>query len=385
MGPAEIVFGCLPDPEWFERACEGDFDRNELYHCASDILTYLVTAFGGRDRILAAFDDPLLKGLLDILDEAGITPRELKDNDAHKYRCWSDGLRMLAWKQLGNGTEAGRRYTPKTRRVLEYLRWVVLGRKDVTCMVRKPWSSKNPETLSWGAPTDLRRLFAGGFSDRCSYCSAFGARHQCVSCQPRGDEHHESGTVYCNERCLRYHSPVHAASCKETRGLIRRVQLFQDAFNTYLTNIECPVSDEGHSQPVNTIPHHTIAVLSTASGLEFAFDPTAAQFGWKEYLSPWSVYRERRVDLLYDQEVARPLSPACALTRQEARNPGRFDWDSARAAQEIVEDAKARFRNNTLECGALDCSDAEFQAGRRALRVLHEVWVERWASRKGLL
>ncbi|KAL1868903.1 hypothetical protein Daus18300_005739 [Diaporthe australafricana] len=87
---------------------------------------------------------------------------------------------------------------------------------------------------------------------------------------------------------------------------------------------ECPVSEEGHSQLVNTIPHHTIAVLSTASGLKFAFDPTAAQFGWKEHLSPWSVYRERRVDLLYDQEVARPLSPSRALTRQE-RYPKEVD------------------------------------------------------------
>lgn len=44
-------------------------------------------------------------------------------------------------------------------------------------------------------------------------------------------------------------------------------------------------------------PRHTVSQLTTASGLKFAFDPTAAQFGWKENLAPWDIYEQRRIDL----------------------------------------------------------------------------------------
>lgn len=234
MGPVEIVFGCLPDPEAFERSCEGDLDCRTIYNCAHEMLTYLVAVFRGRGRILAAFDDPLLRGLLSILDHVGYTPLGPKDDVSRKDHYWREGLRSLAWDQLRKGTEAERRYMPHTRRVLEYLRWVVLGRKDLTCRVRKPWAPTSPKTLNWNSQLDLRRLFVDRLFGRCSYCSTTNASHRCVSCQPRGDEHLLSGTVYCNERCLRNHSAVHAASCKNTRELFRRALLFQDAFNQYL-------------------------------------------------------------------------------------------------------------------------------------------------------
>lgn len=150
-------------------------------------------------------------------------------------------------------------------------------------------------------------------------------------------------------------------------------------------NVECPVLDDKNKNSFNTTPYHTIAVLSTASGLEFAFDPTAAQFGWKEHLAPWALYRERRVDLLYYQEVCRPLDPFRTPTRQKPRRSVGFQWKYECAAEGLVENAKACLPDNTLEGGVLDRSEADFEAQRSALRVAQECWVVGWASREGLL
>lgn len=43
---------------------------------------------------------------------------------------------------------------------------------------------------------------------------------------------------------------------------------------------------------------HIVVRLTLRCGLQFAFDPTAAQYGWREVLSPWESYKTHRMRLI---------------------------------------------------------------------------------------
>lgn len=84
---------------------------------------------------------------------------------------------------------------------------------------------------------------------------------------------------------------------------------------------------------------HTVGLLTTQSGQQFAFDPTAAQFGWKKNLAPWEPYRRRRVDKEYGVDACEPLDRERVRTKQ-TRMPEdpvlQQDWKCKCAAEEIA-------------------------------------------------
>lgn len=49
---------------------------------------------------------------------------------------------------------------------------------------------------------------------------------------------------------------------------------------------------------VSGITTHVAVRFTLRCGLQFAFDPTGAQIGWREVLSPWNSYQAHRVRLL---------------------------------------------------------------------------------------
>lgn len=88
----------------------------------------------------------------------------------------------------------------------------------------------------------------------------------------------------------------------------------------------------------NISPRHTVCRLTTSSGLQFAFDPTAAQFGWQEHLAPWDVYEKQRVDLGAKSWICEPLFSTRWPTirhRPEDHWRGLDDWKSTCAAEEM--------------------------------------------------
>lgn len=84
---------------------------------------------------------------------------------------------------------------------------------------------------------------------------------------------------------------------------------------------------------------HTVARLTTASGHQLAFDPTAAQFGWLEKLAPWERYKRRRIDVEYSSAVFEPLGKLTHLTKH-TRMPSDptlgKDWKDTCVAEEMV-------------------------------------------------
>lgn len=98
---------------------------------------------------------------------------------------------------------------------------------------------------------------------------------------------------------------------------------------------------------------HTVALLTTRSGRNFILDPTAAQFGWKEYLAPWETYDPCRIEFLQLSEVrkvhGRPRTPTEHTLRPRSE-AGRKNWTSKVVAENILEIAEATF----MEKGGLD-------------------------------
>ncbi|KAI3399141.1 hypothetical protein diail_7720 [Diaporthe ilicicola] len=460
-GPLNIVFACLPDPDELERSYASDSDSLTIYNTAHEMLSYLVTVFG-QDWLGSAFDaDPLLNGLLSILYVANNPkPSESRAGrvERYKYGVWWQGLRYFAW-EMRDEIDI-RRYNPPTIRLLEYLRWAVQGRKDVTCKVQKPRAPVDLELLNSTAQLDLRCLFSDRFSGVCRNCYTSGARLQCISCQQAGYDHWFSGAVYCDQACLEENRIVHATFCKETRDLHRCARLFQDAFDQLLLviqheipftalmkdglvqRVECDVPSSKSllvgfspyldlSKPevvaalnswrccaiqvyaqvlldyfirpschsirycdfvpknahitvnietdFNSSPLHTVSLLTTRSGLEFAFDPTAAQFGWQENLAPWWLYRRRRVDLLVN--LSRPITLVPRPSKSGKVHYRNFTW----AAEEIVDIAKACLPNGRVGGGVLDFSEEDFEAQRVALKQALKVWMTHWGVQKGFL
>lgn len=98
---------------------------------------------------------------------------------------------------------------------------------------------------------------------------------------------------------------------------------------------------------------HTAALLTTRSGRDFVLDPTAAQFGWKEYLAPWETYDPCRIEFLQPPEVRKVHEPPRTPTKHTLRprsEAGRSNWTSKVVAENILEIAEATF----MEKGGLD-------------------------------
>lgn len=228
-GLANILFGCLPDPGAFERSYTDMAEIERIFNGSQEFLSYLQVALAENVSVLQDADERVT-GLFNIGRRlAALDPGSLYHY--HRYQLWQNDLRVLAWEKRHISQPD---YMQHTVDLLEYLKWEVQGRKDMSCRVQKPWKFSSPEELSRSAPSDLSRVIPDDSYSACAHCSTPGATLRCVSCQPSEDHRTVAGIAYCNETCLKKHSGVHAASCKEIRDLARRTRLFQVAFNLYL-------------------------------------------------------------------------------------------------------------------------------------------------------
>lgn len=90
---------------------------------------------------------------------------------------------------------------------------------------------------------------------------------------------------------------------------------------------------------------HTVTRLNLSSGTRYAFDPTTAQFGWKEYLAPWDEYacrRTHRIDEIVPLEKVNDTQ--VPVLESELRSGTDPEVDRAKdvAAAELVKVLRAR-------------------------------------------
>lgn len=107
--------------------------------------------------------------------------------------------------------------------------------------------------------------------------------------------------------------------------------------------------------------------MTLPSGLQYVFDPSAAQFGWKEYLAPWDEYARRRVHLIDMVNVIEPPSDTQRPKGDNANplgfHPG-FYQAKKHVAAELVE--VVRSRKGGLRA-LLKLSDGQFDEAKKKL------------------
>lgn len=225
-GLVNILIGCLPNREafeWFHRDARGVV---RILDGFQEFLKYLRNALGKNLKAVCGTDE-LVAGLFNMRPRSAAP----EPGSLDWYQFLLNNLRLLAWDKRGIKRH---HYMRHTFRLLEYLRWEVQGRKDLTCQFQKPGTFLSPEELNKSAPSNLSLLSPDDSYYLCTHCSAPGATLPCALCLPSREHQTVSGIAYCNETCLESHKDAHAASCEETRRLIRRASLFQIAFNLYL-------------------------------------------------------------------------------------------------------------------------------------------------------
>ncbi|KAK7696796.1 hypothetical protein SLS64_014198 [Diaporthe eres] len=377
--PVNLFFGCLPSPESHEM-CDGeDGGRAHLvdaYHHAYEVLKYFVLV-QGENEVKIQYTDAVHNKLFEFLYPA--------DGRAiSSFTQWSADILRLVW-EVPRGGDIRMLHTVQTQDLIEYLRWLIRGRKEVFCTVQKLWATVDQAELRARAYDDLSRLPDNTLLGNCANCSAEGAGLRCTCCCIDPKQDHGAGTAYCSHKCREADSKRHAVSRQETRELSRCTILFQIAFVQYLLSINyqvgytvsaydgmvkvflggsapldltpestyqgvspdlnlslpeveaalhafncCAIKDparslleyffrssstsiefvdfipkNAHTQVLehhagvrprfNTTPMHTVAILRTKSGLQFVLDPTAAQYGWKENISPQETYARCRI------------------------------------------------------------------------------------------
>lgn len=225
-GLVNVLIGCLPDCEAFERYYRDVQEVVRILDGFQEFLKYLRTALGKNFNAVCEADE-LVAGLFNMRPRSAAP----EPGSLDWYRFLQNDLRLLAWHMRGIKQH---HYMRHTFRLLEYLKWEVQGRKDLTCRVQKSGTFLRPEELNKSAPSNLSLLFPEDSYYLCTHCFAPGATLQCALCLPSRKHQTVSGIAYCNETCLESHKADHAASCEETRRLIRSASLFQIAFTLYL-------------------------------------------------------------------------------------------------------------------------------------------------------
>lgn len=76
-----------------------------------------------------------------------------------------------------------------------------------------------------------------------------------------------------------------------------------DSISVYPKNIAKPyhIASSGQGESFAGLAAHHVLRLTLPCGLGFAFDPTGAQYGWSEILSPWTPYKRHRVRLIISE------------------------------------------------------------------------------------
>lgn len=110
-----------------------------------------------------------------------------------------------------------------------------------------------------------------------------------------------------------------------------------------------------HRFRYNTLGPHVIVRLTLPSGLQYSFDPSAAQFGWKEYLAPWDEYARRRIHHIDLASVFRSESDIQVPRESRAKE---------RAAAELIKVVRAR--KGGLRA-ILKLSDGQFEEAKKDL------------------
>ncbi|KAJ0125199.1 uncharacterized protein J7T55_006544 [Diaporthe amygdali] len=155
--------------------------------------------------------------------------------------------------------------------------------------------------------------------------------------------------------------------------------------NFSVKNADIAVANEfqigsSHHLRYNTLRLHLAARLTLPSGAQYAFDPSAAQFGWKDCLAPWAEYARCRIHHIENVTVLDPLDGTRVPAKDRVKPSDiirRFDWAKEYVAEELVSILRAR--KGGLRA-LLKLSDGQFETGRKDLADAMEDFVRDFAK-----
>lgn len=151
LNAVDIFFSHAPTPEqnqgqWFKN---GTAPVARAYERARNVLKCLDIV---NDKSMAR-QDPFLGNLRRILSQSHDLAQA--PNEAFMvYKVFEDLVRIIII--AGNA----RGYNERTRAFVDYVNWVIRGRKDAECHVRRPWLDVEPAELREGALPGVSSLFA---------------------------------------------------------------------------------------------------------------------------------------------------------------------------------------------------------------------------------
>lgn len=94
------------------------------------------------------------------------------------------------------GVDTWQNYTEHKSCFIEYLHWMVQGRKDAFCTFKKPWSTIDPDQLRKNDRLGLGRLYEAKVTKKCASCSILGAKPRCGCAASRnGQQPGSYGTI----------------------------------------------------------------------------------------------------------------------------------------------------------------------------------------------
>ncbi|POS72381.1 2-methylcitrate dehydratase [Diaporthe helianthi] len=408
--PVVVFFDCLHTPEELEKML---FDRD--MNTAASLTRSYKDAFYSfkalsiaheRADMIQRFWDPIQHKLLLFQN------RSLFDKVADSQKGWwrlvVDELVSIG-ASIRSGTDIRQEYpaySERTCRLLEYFRWLASGRKDSGCPVTKCWDTRGHQVVELGTPPhlDLSRLpLCRSDLERQVYCQETKKIHRLASLLTLSHTQYLLSTLstsrplhrvtkedginkatldgpgYSYAQCLyagvgphldlflpEVQGAIHAFCCCEIMKSAEA--LFQYFFNEQSTakikfmnfvprNVHTPLMSIKHNWPnSNMLPYHTVAVVTTQSGLKFVLDPTAAQYGWRETIAPLDIYTRCRVDRKHRSEHLVPLDPNRLPTVRTPRpdkenREARSSWKRRCTAEYIVDQVKGHIPNRDL--GAL--------------------------------
>lgn len=106
---------------------------------------------------------------------------------------------------------------------------------------------------------------------------------------------------------------------------------------------------QGQCVMFNSLYRHHPLRITLPCGLQFAFDPTAAQYGWKEIIAPWEAYLKHRAhNSIRDVVIKEPVSMGEAWALAKAR--------ANRQCDAPINEAASHFRRQLLEHVAMEFS-----------------------------
>lgn len=236
--PVDIFFGCLPDPTQHESIqAENDGHRFLTTYCQAHEALETLGDIYGRKHLQRKYKDFLHQRIFEAMARVnafrstGVSITQLRI-----CRVMLGDLFRLAW-EIPRELNTWQRYNDHTRCFIEYLHWIVQGRKDAFCTFKKPWSTIDPDQLRETAHLSLSCLYEDTTPKKCASCSSQGARIPCVCCGSSMENSHGAMAVYCSEECRENDWDRHQISRQETVEFHRLALLFQVAFVQYLLSV----------------------------------------------------------------------------------------------------------------------------------------------------